>query len=83
MAKCPKCGVKISPFDWRAECKNCGANLMTYNMEARLDEDEKKAAEEYEKLDKLIAKFQPLIDFFKGIGEKIGKKLKRKENKEE
>ncbi len=51
---------------------------MTYNMESRLDEDEKKAAEEYEKLDKLIAKFQPLIDAFKNIGKKIKSRIKRK-----
>ena len=70
MAKCPKCGAPISPFDWRADCKNCGINLMTYNMEKQLDEDEKKAAEEYEKLDKIIAKFQPLIDKFKSLGKR-------------
>ena len=70
VAKCPKCGVKISPFDWGSVCKNCGINLMTYNMEKQLDEDEKKAAEEYEKLDKIIAKFQPLIDKFKSLGKR-------------
>lgn len=74
MAKCPKCGVKISPFDWSPVCKECGTNLMTYNMEKRLDEDEQKAAEEYEKLDKIIAKFQPVINKFKSFG----KKKKRK-----
>lgn len=47
---------------------------MTYNMEKRLDEDEQKAAEEYEKLDKIIAKFQPVINKFKSFG----KKKKRK-----
>ncbi len=80
MAKCPKCGAPISPFDWRADCKNCGVNLMTYNMEARLDEDEKKAEAEYEKLDELIAKFQPRIDAVKNTGKKIKEKLKRKKN---
>lgn len=56
---------------------------MTYNMEARLDEDEKKANEEFEKLDKLIAKFQPLIDAFKRFGDKIKNKFRKKKKNEE
>lgn len=76
VAKCPKCGAKISPFDWGPVCKNCGTNLMTYNMEKRLDEDERKAAEEYEKLEKITAKFQPIINKFKSMG----KRKKKDEN---
>ncbi|MGN0520288.1 MAG: hypothetical protein ACI4LB_06050 [Candidatus Fimenecus sp.] len=38
-AKCPNCGEKLHWYDFRAECKHCGANIPNYNWEARLEED--------------------------------------------
>lgn len=60
--KCPKCGEKLSVFYLKPECPKCGCNIMNYNMEQRLDEDNKKAEAEWAKaqalLDKLTAPFK-------------------------
>lgn len=60
MAKCPKCGAKISPFNWKANCSKCGVDIMMYNMEERLDADEAKAEAEFQKLYKILGKLGPL-----------------------
>ena len=36
MAKCPKCGRKLTLFDWKPNCPDCGVNLVYYGMEERL-----------------------------------------------
>ncbi len=54
--KCPKCGKKLSVFYIKETCSDCGCNLMYYNMEKRLAEDEAKAEAEYKKLDDFITK---------------------------
>ena len=33
MAKCPKCGRKLTLFDWKPNCPECGVNLVYYGME--------------------------------------------------
>lgn len=58
MAKCPNCNKKLRWYDFRAECKNCGANIPNYNWEARLEEDADKA--EY-----AFAKFHYKLNNFK------------------
>lgn len=43
MAKCPKCGGRLSPLDWQQECPHCKTNLMFYGFEKRFYEDAKYA----------------------------------------
>lgn len=43
MAKCPKCGYALKPWNIRAECPSCGVNIPNYNWEERLEEDAVKA----------------------------------------
>ncbi len=56
--KCPKCGRKLSVFYIKEICDQCGCNLMYYNMESRLEEDNIKAEAEFAKLDKFLSKFK-------------------------
>lgn len=74
MANCPKCGAKISPLNWKANCKQCGVDMMMYNMEERLDADEKKANEEWEKVDRITASFNRALNSFKKTLRKLFKK---------
>lgn len=60
MATCPKCGAKISPFNWKAECKHCGVDILTYTTETNLDSDEARAEEEFQRLYKFLEKLGPL-----------------------
>lgn len=46
MSKCPKCGEKISPLYFKENCPKCKVNLLYYNMEERLADDEAKAKKE-------------------------------------
>ena len=39
--ECPKCHKKIKFYDWSQTCKNCGVNLVYYNLEETLIEDAK------------------------------------------
>ena len=39
MAKCPQCQHKLMPWNVRAECPNCGVNMVNYQWEERLEED--------------------------------------------
>lgn len=55
MAVCPKCGAKIGKFDWSANCKKCGVNIMYYDMDKKLEEDAARAEKEYEQLYKMTA----------------------------
>ena len=49
-AKCPKCGKTLHWYDFRAECKECGANIPNYNWEKRLEEDSHEADVAFAKL---------------------------------
>lgn len=51
--KCPKCGLELSPLYLKATCPKCGTNLMYYEMEQRLEQDEINAAREVEKVGQL------------------------------
>lgn len=48
MSKCPKCGAKISPLYMKENCPNCNINLLYYNLDKRLEEDEARAQKEYD-----------------------------------
>lgn len=54
MAKCPKCGRKLTLFDWRPNCPGCGVNLVYYGMEERLLKEADAAEAEHAKLQKKI-----------------------------
>lgn len=61
MAKCPKCGRKLTIFDWKPNCPKCGVNLVYYGMEERLmaeaDTAEAEHARTQKKIDRLKASF--------------------------
>ena len=61
MAKCPKCGRKLTLFDWKPNCPKCGVNLVYYGMEERLMAEADKAEAEHartqKKIDRLKAAF--------------------------
>ena len=61
MAKCPKCGRRLTIFDWRPNCPGCGVNLVYYGREERLmneaDAAEAEHAHLQKKLDRLKASF--------------------------
>jgi len=61
MAKCPKCGRKLTLFDWKPNCPACGVNLVYYGMEERLMAEADKAEAEHartqKKIDRLKAAF--------------------------
>lgn len=42
-ASCPNCGRKLTIFDWKQTCPECGINLMYHGFEERFYEDAKKA----------------------------------------
>ncbi|MCH5314902.1 MAG: hypothetical protein J1E81_03230 [Eubacterium sp.] len=46
MSNCPKCGGKISPLYMKEKCPHCGISLLYYNLDKRLEEDEKQAQKE-------------------------------------
>lgn len=54
MANCPKCGRKLTIFDWRPNCPGCGVNLVYYGMEERLLEEADAAEAEHARLQKRI-----------------------------
>lgn len=54
MATCPKCGRKLTLFDWRPNCPGCGVNLMYYGMEERLLKEADAAEAEHARLQKRI-----------------------------
>ena len=76
--KCPKCGKKLSLFYLKENCPECGTNILYYDMENRLEEDARRADEEFEKLNQLIEKVTP-----KFIKNRRDKKKAEKEAKEE
>ncbi|MBQ4625748.1 MAG: hypothetical protein IJB45_00675 [Clostridia bacterium] len=54
MAKCPKCGRRLTLFDWRPNCPGCGINLVYYGMEERLMDEADAAEAEHAKTQKRI-----------------------------
>ncbi|MBR6785369.1 MAG: hypothetical protein IKM25_03875 [Clostridia bacterium] len=54
MAKCPKCGRKLTLFDWRPNCPGCGVNLVYYGLEDKLLDEADAAEAEHAKLQKRI-----------------------------
>lgn len=54
MAKCPKCGRKLTLFDWRPNCPGCGVNIVYYNLDERLQDEADVAEAEHAKLQKRI-----------------------------
>lgn len=57
--KCPKCGYKLKFYYLKQNCPQCDCDLLYYNMEQQLEQDAKKAEEEFEALDKLLKKIKP------------------------
>ena len=76
--KCPKCGEKLSIFYLKENCPHCGANIMYYNMDKRLEEDAAKAEAEYEKLSQFLDKITP-----KFIKKRMQKKKEEQESSRE
>ena len=54
MANCPKCGRKLTLFDWKPNCPDCGVNLVYYGMEERLLDEADAAEAEHARLQKRI-----------------------------
>lgn len=54
MANCPKCGRKLTIFDWKPNCPQCGVNLVYYGMEERLLNEADAAEAEHARLQKRI-----------------------------
>ena len=54
MANCPKCGRKLTLFDWKPNCPGCGVNLVYYGMEERLMDEADQAEAEHARLQKRI-----------------------------
>lgn len=54
MSNCPKCNEKLKPLYFKQTCPKCGANLLYYNLEERLQKDANQAAAEWGAVDKLL-----------------------------
>ena len=54
MANCPKCGKKLTLFDWRPNCPDCGVNLVYYGLEEKLLDEADAAEAEHARLQKRI-----------------------------
>lgn len=52
MAKCPKCGRKLTLLDWRPNCPGCGVNIVYYNLDERLQDEADVAEAEHARLQK-------------------------------
>ena len=47
---CPKCGRRLSLFYLKPNCPDCGADILRYHAEQRLQADAEQAAREVEAL---------------------------------
>ncbi len=56
MRKCPKCEARLSPLYFGTACKHCGADLLYYHFDERLEQDAQKAAAQEEKIRRLLDK---------------------------
>ena len=54
MANCPKCGRKLTLFDWKPNCPDCGVNLVYYGLEDKLLDEADAAEAEHARLQKKI-----------------------------
>ncbi len=54
MRKCPKCERRLSPLYFKTACKFCGADLLYYRFDERLERDAQKAAAQEEKVQRLL-----------------------------
>ena len=54
--RCPKCGERLSFFYLKQTCPGCGADLLRYDMEGRLERDAERAAKEVENLWRFLRK---------------------------
>ena len=59
MDKCPKCGNKLTVFNVRQNCPECGCDILYYDMDKRLEEDAIQAEKEFEALEKFLDKVTP------------------------
>ena len=48
MRTCPKCGKRLSPLYFKTACGSCGADLLYYRFDERLEQDAQKAAAQEE-----------------------------------
>ena len=51
---CPNCGKKLHIWDIKAECSECGVSIPNFNWQARLEEDNIKAEEQFAKFYKTL-----------------------------
>ncbi len=56
MRTCPKCGKRLSPVYFKTVCRYCGADLLYYRYEERLEQDARKAAAQEETVRRLLNK---------------------------
>ncbi len=56
MRKCPKCEKRLSPLYFKTTCKYCGADLLYYHFDERLEQDAQKAAAQEETVQRLLNK---------------------------
>ena len=54
MRKCPKCARRLSPFYMKTACRYCGADILYYHFEERLELDALKAAVQEERVQRLL-----------------------------
>lgn len=59
MDKCPKCGKKLTIFNISQTCKECGCDILNYDLENRLEADSVQAEKEFEELGKFLDKILP------------------------
>lgn len=57
MAKCPKCGYHLKPWDVKAECPKCSVNIPNYDWDGRLERDSIKAEEQFYMLYDFLNRF--------------------------
>lgn len=56
MRKCPKCEERLSPLYFGTACKYCGADLLYYHYDERLDLDAQKAAAQEDRVRRVLDK---------------------------
>lgn len=56
MRKCPKCEKRLSPLYFKTACRYCGADLLYYRFDERLEQDAQRAAAQEEKVARLLNK---------------------------
>ncbi len=56
MRTCPKCEKRLSPLYFKTVCRYCGADLLYYRFDDRLERDALNAAAQEEKLRRLLRK---------------------------